>query len=455
MATATPTSGVAPLTVQLSAAASTDPDDAASTLTYAWDANGDGVFNDGNQATLSYTYPTAGTYTATVRVTDPHGASSTASVPIVVSKPAESSGDLALKGTATASSIEEAGFEAGKANDGNASTRWSSLYTDSQWWQVDLGSAQQVDEVKINWEAAYGARYQIQTSTDGKTFTTAAEVTDTGAGVKTTTFAARSARYVKVQGVKRGTQWGYSFWSAEVFGPGAAEQPANQPPKAVATATPTSGTAPLKVLLNASGSTDPDDAASTLTYAWDANGDGVFNDGTQSSLEYTYPTAGTYTATVRVTDPHGASSTASVQVQVSAPEATRSGDLALKGTATASSIEEAGFEAGKANDGNAATRWSSLYTNSQWWQVDLGSAQQVDEVKINWEAAYGARYLIQTSTDGKTFTTAAEVTNKGSGVKTTTFTARSARYVKIQGVTRGTEWGYSFWSAEVFGPGSS
>ncbi len=73
--------------------------------------------------------------------------------------------------------------------------------------------------MKVDWEAAYGAKYKVQTSTDGKTFTTAAEVTDTGPGLKTTTFTARSARYVRIQGVKRGSEWGYSFYSAEVFGP--------------------------------------------------------------------------------------------------------------------------------------------------------------------------------------------------------------------------------------------
>ena len=39
------------------------------------------------------------------------------------------------------------------------------------------------------------------------------------------------------------------------------------------------------------------------------------------------------------------------------------------------------------------------------------------------------------------------------GLKTTTFTARDARYVRIQGVTRGTPWGYVLLEAKVYGPG--
>ncbi len=128
--------------------------------------------------------------------------------------------DLAAAGTATASSVEGAGFGAAKANDGNPVTRWISAAGDDQWWQVDLGSVQRVNEVRVDWAAAYGSSYRIETSTDGENFTPAAEVAADGAGLETTTFVARKARYVRVQGIARGTEWGYSFWSAEVFGPG-------------------------------------------------------------------------------------------------------------------------------------------------------------------------------------------------------------------------------------------
>ena len=70
--------------------------------------------------------------------------------------------------------------------------------------------------------------------------------------------------------------------------------------------------------------------------------------------------------------------------------------------------------------------------------VDLGSTTQIARVNINWENAYASHYLIQTSTDGTTFTTAADVTNTGPGDKTTTFPAQNARYVRIQQLTRGT-----------------
>ena len=127
-------------------------------------------------------------------------------------------------------------------------------------------------------------------------------------------------------------------------------------------------------------------------------------------------------------------------------------DKALGQPASASSVEGAGLEANKANDGNANTRWSSAFTNNQWWQVDLGRTRKVDKVTLNWETAYAKSYRIQTSTDGTNFTQAASVSITSPGVKTTTFTARDARYVRVLGVTRATQWGISLWDASVFGP---
>src|SRR5262249_29107787 len=125
--------------------------------------------------------------------------------------------NLALGKPATASSIESAALAAAKGNDGSSSTRWASAEKDGQWWQVDLGSTTTVARVTIDWEAAYAAKYNIQTSVNGTSFTTAATVTSTGPGFKSTSFTATSARYVRILSVTRGTSWGNSFWEAQVF----------------------------------------------------------------------------------------------------------------------------------------------------------------------------------------------------------------------------------------------
>jgi glucose/arabinose dehydrogenase len=81
VATANPTSGPAPLTVQFTGGGSSDPDGDA--ITYSWDLNGDGTYGDSTAANPSFTYATAGTYTARLQVTDARGASSV-SAPITI-----------------------------------------------------------------------------------------------------------------------------------------------------------------------------------------------------------------------------------------------------------------------------------------------------------------------------------------------------------------------------------
>jgi glucose/arabinose dehydrogenase len=90
---------------------------------------------------------------------------------------------------------------------------------------------------------------------------------------------------------------------------------ANQPPVAVATASPTTGAAPLIVTFDGSGSSDPD-PGDTFTYAWDLDGDGAFDDSTAARPTYTYTVSGSYTASLRVTDRQGASDTDSVTISV-------------------------------------------------------------------------------------------------------------------------------------------
>jgi len=90
--------------------------------------------------------------------------------------------------------------------------------------------------------------------------------------------------------------------------------PGNRPPIAVLHASTTNGTVPLTVNFDASASTDAD--SDPLTYAWDLDGDGVFTDSTAPSPSYAYTSAGTRTVAVRVTDPLGASDTATVTISV-------------------------------------------------------------------------------------------------------------------------------------------
>ena len=83
----------------------------------------------------------------------------------------------------------------------------------------------------------------------------------------------------------------------------------NQPPSAVASATPTSGVPPLTVTFSSAGTTDPE--GQPLNYSWDF-GDGVTS--TEANPLHTYQQVGNYTARLTVSD--GASSSLSNLVSI-------------------------------------------------------------------------------------------------------------------------------------------
>ena len=89
---------------------------------------------------------------------------------------------------------------------------------------------------------------------------------------------------------------------------------ANALPTATFTATPTTGRAPLLVSFDGTGSRDTD--GTIASYAW------TFGDtatGTGVTAQHTYATAGTFTATLTVTDNEGATGTLSRTITVAPP----------------------------------------------------------------------------------------------------------------------------------------
>ncbi len=198
-------------------------------------------------STITYTIPAmaaddAGAYTVTVN-NAANVAVTSAAAQITLAPPGN---NLALGKTATASSTQNACTDgstappytgagcAGAENavDGNLNTRWDSLEAgkspstptvgvDPSWLQVDLGSVQRFNTVILNWEHAYAAQYQIEyTSADPATNPTwtVAVINNAGADeTKTLTFPTVQARYVRVKGTLRGTNYGYSLWEFQVY----------------------------------------------------------------------------------------------------------------------------------------------------------------------------------------------------------------------------------------------
>ena len=84
-------------------------------------------------------------------------------------------------------------------------------------FRVDLGALYNVGRVNLNWENN-GKNYNLETSTDGTTWQPAYSTTSGPVkGVADVTFAARSARFVRLNGVARTDDYGYSLYELQVF----------------------------------------------------------------------------------------------------------------------------------------------------------------------------------------------------------------------------------------------
>ncbi|MEU7529939.1 family 20 glycosylhydrolase [Saccharothrix sp. NPDC042600] len=133
------------------------------------------------------------------------------------------------------------------------------------------------------------------------------------------------------------------------------------------------------------------------------------------------------------------------------PSSAQPGNLAFGKPVTVSSVETPAFPGVDAVDGDYGSRWSSAYADGEWITVDLGATRQVGRVKLTWETAYGRAYRVQSSVDGVAWTTLREVTAGDGGTDDLTGLSGSGRYVRVQGVTRATTWGYSLYEFEVYG----
>jgi len=107
----------------------------------------------------------------------------------------------------------------------------------------------------------------------------------------------------------------------------------NQPPIAQATATPTSGTAPLTVAFNGSASWDPDGTISSFEWNF---GDGAAGAGV--TVNHTYSTAGVFSATLTVRDNQGATNSTALSITVNLPPTTVNAPSNLTGTVSGKKV---------------------------------------------------------------------------------------------------------------------
>ncbi|HWK29748.1 MAG TPA: PKD domain-containing protein [Solirubrobacter sp.] len=256
---ADPTSGVAPLPVNFTATGY-DPD--GSTLTWKWQ------FEDGAYLgrTVSRTFTKPGVYTATVTATDAQGEKTSQEVTVTVTRAGEQPPTVEVSASAT-------------TVQGGSSVQFTAVGHDPDGPDDDLGYVWDFGDNGSSHEQNPSHRYVAP-----GTYTAKVTVTDaTGASV---------TKSIEIT----------------VTAP-----PANQPPIITeAAGFPLTGSAPLTVQFSIEAADPNGDAVS---YEWDF-GDGSAK-ATSKNPTHTYTQTGEFTATVKVTDSHGDSTTANVLVKVS------------------------------------------------------------------------------------------------------------------------------------------
>jgi beta-glucosidase len=423
----------------------------------------------------------------------------------VASVPSSDLANAALQQSVTVSSVLSSNTPGAAAVDGDAISAWTSLASDPQWINVDLGMIKYLSRVRLHWNTNYASNYTIQVSSDGTSWTTLFTTNNDNGGTEDILVSGRG-RYVQINGTQQGLPGaGYSLSEVEVYsqpqGPFGGTVPTlpgviqaenyDTGGEGVAYYNTTVGNPGGVYRSDDVGIEPTSDTSGGYDVSWLNNGEW---------LEYTVnppDTTAVYSINVRVASPSGGgrlrvrlngavlgtfnipntggsqnwqtvtlsavSVAGGIGSQALRLEVITNGfninwvalnssgtNIALYKVATASSLESSGYPATNAVDGNPTTRWSSAFSDPQWIYVDLGAVYNISEVVLYWEAAYGKSYQIQVSRDATNWTTIYSTTSGLGGTEDLAGLSGAGRYVRMYGTARGTPYGYSLYEFQVF-----
>ena len=395
------------------------------------------------------------------------------------------------------------------AYDGNTGTRWESTQgVDPQWIVYDLGSAKAISVMVFDWETASAKNYTLEGSNDATfatktTLATETNMTSSQHRIDSLTGLTGSYRYYRMYGTARSTGWGYSIWETRFYTSGGTTNyslststtgsgsgtislsPAGGSYAAgtlvTLTAAPAASstfgawggdlsgsTNPTTIVMNGSHSVSASFAIRTYTMTASAGANGSISPASQTvnygtSVTYTItPSSGYVIDQVTVDAAPVANPTSTYTFSNITANHTISATFKASGvtklpiSAATASSNLGGNVAANVKDGNMNTRWESTQgVDPQWIYVDLGSAKNLSEVKLFWEAANAKNYTLEASNDATfaTKTVLATKTNMASGTRTDDHTGLSGsyRYVRMNGTARNLGYGYSIWEFEVYG----
>ena len=366
--------------------------------------------------------------------------------------------------TANASSFEWEDLEASNAIDGDMYTRWSSDFSDSQWINIDLHKQTTINGIKLYWEYAYGKHYEIQTSDDDTNWTTIYTETNSDGGEDEMFFDNVTTRYVRMYGIERGTQFGFSLLELEVYYPD---------PTANASSYEGAGLEPANVIDGDMYTRWSSDFSDSQWIYIDFKNSTTFNY-VKLIWEYAYgkhyniqisDNANDWATIYTETNSDGGDDEILLLKEYNARYVRMNGVErgtefgyslfefevnCLDRTANASSFEWEDLDPANAIDGDMSTRWSSDFSDPQWISIDFQKPATFNYIQLHWEFAYGKQYEIQISDDDTNWTTVYTETNSDGGIDEILFDNVSARYVRMYGIEKGTQYGYSLYEFEVY-----
>jgi hypothetical protein len=351
--------------------------------------------------------------------------------------------------------------------DGDAGSRWESGRTDSEWLQVDLGARHDLSRVQIDWENAGAAEYTVQVAdTAAGPWTTLKRVTKTAARPDDLAVEG-TGRFLRITGVKRLTQYGYSIFGLRAYGTvnAAAVKRTHvlvSPQQRHCRRRAPREADRLRVRRQRERRPHP-------RPTWDRDGEapsmlaGSFSADHQEGGPYRRPQPWALLRTAAVS-----CRTSKGVVRSRAPEPTPETDdrnPPWADTLPRRLTEERRIRQGRIrvllqrtwnrleaspDDGKLSTRWSSQFTDNEWIEVDLGSVLPITSVGLAWENAYGTAFTLQTrnsaSEPWRTIATEAAGTGGDASYRADT----SGRYVRMLGSKRSSPYGYSLHEIRIF-----
>ncbi len=300
--------------------------------------------------------------------------------------------NLALNGSASASSSLPT-FGAANAIDGNGATYWANAPNDPHpWLQVDLGMVYPITEVTVQWLDSNTRTFRVDGSNDGNVWTTLSTVTnDTNVTDSLTLSQPAVTRYLRLV-IPQNVGLVYQIAEFEVSGG------ISVPPGPQGTQGPPGGQGPQ-------GTQGP------------PGGQGP--QGTQGLPGDQ--------------GPQGTQGAPGIQGGPGTQGPSGVINLALHRPAIASTTRGPDYGAAEAVDGNYETRWSSAKrSNDEWLQVDLGASYAINEVKLYWGwQAYATNYQIWTSNDNMNWSWIYSTSNGNGREEDLTGLSGSGRYITL------------------------